>query len=105
MKIRVGYIGITCEAPIFCAVENGFFKEGGLDVELVKCDWSKYKDVLASNAEAVYHTPPALLSRWLLARYLFAKAGHMSPNRNVSCSRASEESGMLPTYTYPDCGV
>jgi NitT/TauT family transport system substrate-binding protein len=35
-KIRVGYIGITCEAPIFCAVENGFFKEEGLDVELVK---------------------------------------------------------------------
>jgi NitT/TauT family transport system substrate-binding protein len=27
MKIRVGYIGITCERPIFCAVENGFFKD------------------------------------------------------------------------------
>ena len=46
-KVRVGYIGITCEAPIFSAVENGFFREEGLDVELVKCDWSKYKDVLA----------------------------------------------------------
>src|ERR1700722_17964921 len=46
-KIRVGYIGITCEAPIFSAVENGFFKEEGLEVELVKCEWSKYKDVLA----------------------------------------------------------
>jgi hypothetical protein len=43
MKIRVGYIGITCEAPIFCAIENGFFKEEGLDVELVKCEWSKSK--------------------------------------------------------------
>ena len=30
MKVRVGYIGITCEAPIFSAVENGFFKEEGL---------------------------------------------------------------------------
>jgi len=47
MKVRIGYIGITCEAPIFCAVENGFFKEEGLDVELIKCEWSKYKDVLA----------------------------------------------------------
>lgn len=47
MKVRVGYIGITCEASIFSAVENGFFKEEGLEVELVKCEWSKYKDVLA----------------------------------------------------------
>src|SRR6267154_2125572 len=31
-KIRVGYIGLTCEAPIFTAVEKGFFKEEGLDV-------------------------------------------------------------------------
>jgi NitT/TauT family transport system substrate-binding protein len=46
-KVRVGYIGLTCEAPIFAAVENGFFKEEGLDVSLVKCEWSKYKDVLA----------------------------------------------------------
>src|SRR2546421_602885 len=46
-KIRVGYIGLTCEAPIFTAVEKGFFKEEGLEVELVKCQWAQYKDVLA----------------------------------------------------------
>ncbi len=46
-KVRVGYIGLTCEAPIFTAVEKGFFKEEGLDVSLVKCDWKNYKDVLA----------------------------------------------------------
>lgn len=55
MKIRVGYIGITCEAPIFSAVENGFFKEEGLDVELVKCEWSKYKDVLALGGFDITH--------------------------------------------------
>src|SRR5215469_4170527 len=54
-KIRVGYIGITCEAPIFSAVENGFFKEEGLDPELVKCEWSKYKDVLALGGFDVTH--------------------------------------------------
>src|SRR6516225_12262281 len=54
-KIRVGYIGITCEAPIFCAVENGFFEEEGLDVELVKCEWSKYKDVLALGGFDITH--------------------------------------------------
>ncbi len=54
-KIKVGYIGITCEAPIFSAVENGFFKEEGLDVELVKCEWSKYKDVLALGGYDITH--------------------------------------------------
>src|SRR6188474_1482561 len=54
-KIRVGYIGITCEAPIFSAVENGYFKEEGLDVELVKCEWSKYKDVLALGGFDITH--------------------------------------------------
>ena len=47
IKVRVGYIGLTCEAPIFMAVEQGFFKEEGLDISLVKCEWAKYKDVLA----------------------------------------------------------
>ncbi len=54
-KIRVGYIGITCEAPIFSAIENGFFKDEGLDVELVKCEWSKYKDVLALGGFDITH--------------------------------------------------
>jgi NitT/TauT family transport system substrate-binding protein len=54
-KIKVGYIGITCEAPIFSAVENGFFKEEKLEVELVKCEWSKYKDVLALGGFDVTH--------------------------------------------------
>jgi NitT/TauT family transport system substrate-binding protein len=54
-KVRVGYIGITCEAPIFMAVEKGFFKEEGLDVELVKCEWSKYKDVLALGGFDITH--------------------------------------------------
>ena len=53
--VRVGYIGITCEAPIFTAIELGFFKEEGLEVELVKCDWSKYKDVLALGGYDITH--------------------------------------------------
>src|SRR6201993_599036 len=54
-KIRVGYVGITCEAPIFSAVENGFFKEEGLDVSLVKCEWANYKDVLALGGFDITH--------------------------------------------------
>src|SRR5262249_40282508 len=47
--------GLTCEAPIFTAVEKGFFKEEGLDVSLVKCDWKNYKDVLALGGFDVTH--------------------------------------------------
>ena len=55
VKIRVGYIGLTCEAPIFMAVEKGFFKEEGLDVTLVKCDWANYKDVMALGGFDITH--------------------------------------------------
>jgi NitT/TauT family transport system substrate-binding protein len=54
-KIRVGYIGLTCEAPIFTAIEKGFFKEEGLDVSLVKCEWANYKDVLALGGYDITH--------------------------------------------------
>ena len=54
-KVRVGYIGLTCEAPIFTAYEKGFFKEEGLEVELVKCDWSTYKDVFALGRFDITH--------------------------------------------------
>lgn len=54
-KVRVGYIGLTCEAPIFMAVEKGFFREEGLDVSLVKCEWANYKDVLALGGFDVTH--------------------------------------------------
>src|SRR3954468_22559672 len=55
MKVRVGYIGLTCEAPIFTAVEKGFFKEEGLEVELVPCQWATYKDMLALGRFDVTH--------------------------------------------------
>lgn len=55
MKVRVGYIGLTCEAPIFTAVEKGFFKEEGLEVSLVKCDWAAYKDSLALGGFDITH--------------------------------------------------
>jgi NitT/TauT family transport system substrate-binding protein len=54
-KVRVGYIGLTCEAPIFTAVEKGFFKEEGLEVSLVKCEWANYKDVLALGGYDITH--------------------------------------------------
>src|SRR5438034_7498207 len=54
-KVRGGYIGLTCEAPIFTAVEKGFFKEEGLEVSLVKCEWANYKDVLGLGGFDVTH--------------------------------------------------
>jgi NitT/TauT family transport system substrate-binding protein len=54
-KVRVGYIGLTCEAPIFVAVEKGFFKEEGLEPELVKCNWAAYKDALSLGSFDITH--------------------------------------------------
>jgi NitT/TauT family transport system substrate-binding protein len=54
-KIRVGYIGLTCEAPLFVALEKGFFDEEGLDVEMVRCEWATYKDALALGRYDVTH--------------------------------------------------
>jgi NitT/TauT family transport system substrate-binding protein len=54
-KVKVGYIGLTCEAPIYVAFEKGFFQEEGIEPELVKCEWSKYKDVLALGGFDITH--------------------------------------------------
>src|SRR5258705_1976299 len=54
-KVRVGYIGLTCEAPIYAAYEKWFFKEEGLEPELVKCSWSTYKDALALGSYDITH--------------------------------------------------
>jgi NitT/TauT family transport system substrate-binding protein len=54
-KIRIGYIGISCEAPIFTAYEKGYFQEEGLEPELVRCQWAEYKDVLALGGFDITH--------------------------------------------------
>jgi hypothetical protein len=48
-KIKICYLGLTCEPPIFVAYENGFFQEEGLDVELVKTDWNTMREGLADG--------------------------------------------------------
>jgi NitT/TauT family transport system substrate-binding protein len=48
-KIKICYLGLTCEPAIFAAYENGFFKEEGLDVDLVKTDWSALREGLANG--------------------------------------------------------
>lgn len=56
-KIKVGYIGLTCEAPLFVAKEQGFFKEFGIEPEMVKCEWSQFKDVLGLGGFHLAHQP------------------------------------------------
>jgi NitT/TauT family transport system substrate-binding protein len=55
-KIKVAYIGITCEAPIFIAAEKGFFADEGVDVELVKTDWDGLRDGLGLGRFDANHT-------------------------------------------------
>jgi NitT/TauT family transport system substrate-binding protein len=44
--IKVAYVGLTCEAPLFVAYKQGFFKEEGLDAELVATDWDGLREGL-----------------------------------------------------------
>jgi NitT/TauT family transport system substrate-binding protein len=53
--VRIVYIGLTCEAPIFTAYEKGSIKEEGLESELVKCAWANYKDTLALGGYDITH--------------------------------------------------
>src|SRR5213079_1633224 len=53
--VKIGFIGLTCEAPIYTAYEKGFFKNEGLEPELVKCSWANYKDNLALGSYDITH--------------------------------------------------
>jgi NitT/TauT family transport system substrate-binding protein len=55
-KLTVAYLGLTCEAPIFVAYEKEFFKEEGLDVDLVKTDWDGLREGLGSGRFDANHT-------------------------------------------------
>ena len=55
-KVRIGYLGLTCEAAMFVAQEKGYFTEEGLDVEFVKTDWDSLRDGLGlGRFDANYH--------------------------------------------------
>jgi NitT/TauT family transport system substrate-binding protein len=55
-KVRVGYLGLTCEAAMFVAQEKGYFKEAGLEVEFIRTDWDSLRDGLGlGRFDANYH--------------------------------------------------
>jgi NitT/TauT family transport system substrate-binding protein len=55
-RLKVAYLGLTCEAPIFVAREKGFYADEGLDVELVKTDWDGLREGLGIGRFDANHT-------------------------------------------------
>ncbi len=48
-KVRIGYNGAACEAALFVAYHKAFFKEAGIEAELVKMDFETLKEGLATG--------------------------------------------------------
>lgn len=48
-RLKVAYLGLTCEAPLFVTQAEGFYEEEGLDVKLVKTDWDALREGLGTG--------------------------------------------------------
>ncbi len=55
-KVKVAYLGLTCEAPIFVAQERGMFAEQGIDTEIVRTDWDGLREGIAGGQFHANHT-------------------------------------------------
>ncbi len=54
--VKIGWIGLVCEAPLFAAYQNGYFKDEGLDAEMVKTDWDSFQAGMSFSRFDVTHT-------------------------------------------------
>jgi NitT/TauT family transport system substrate-binding protein len=56
VPLKIAYLGLTCEAPIFVAMEQGFYADEGIDAELVKTDWDGLREGLGIGRFDANHT-------------------------------------------------
>ncbi len=56
-RLRLGYMGLTCEAPLFVAKEMGYFEAEGVEIEMVRCEWTQFKDLLGRGQIHLGHQP------------------------------------------------
>lgn len=60
--IVLGWGGAACEAPLYSAYHEGFFRDEGLDVKLTKFSATTINDALST---AKIHGAPGILFEWL----------------------------------------
>jgi NitT/TauT family transport system substrate-binding protein len=62
IKVKIGYVGLTCDSDLFVAYEKGFFKDEGLDVEMIKMPWPDLREALSlGKIDATHHLVMFLL--------------------------------------------
>ncbi|WP_158635065.1 ABC transporter substrate-binding protein [Tsukamurella asaccharolytica] len=62
-KLRIAYGGDVCEAALFAAYEKGFFRDAGLDVEIVKT--ATGEDTHPAVGSGKYVAAPGIFFSWL----------------------------------------
>lgn len=61
-QLTLGYIGVACEAPLFAAYHQGFFKDEGLDIKLQQVSGGGLGDAISTGKVA---GSTGILYQWL----------------------------------------
>ena len=92
VKVKVGYPPSLCQAPLIMAYEKGFYKEVGLDAELVKIDGATANETIGSGQIDAMQT-------------LITKTIHPWQNGLPVKATTGTHFGCVRTVVRPDSGI
>lgn len=92
VKVKVGYPPSLCQAPLIMAYEKGFYKEAGLDAEMVKIDGAHANESIGSGQIDTMQT-------------LITKTIHPWQNGLPVKATTGTHFGCVRTVVRPDSGI